>query len=292
MLYIDAVYQSHGVTNFIKEAKDGILDIMSHFSLSVEDVKIGYETLKEQDENTLIQKTFELAEVFANRFHKKAVVFFDEFGDMERFGVDVIKKMRSIFQTHKHTVYIFAGSQASTMNTIFLDRKNAFFNFASIMKIGKLGNEEILLFLSDLHIQDSTFSAESSVLIQSTAKGHPFYLIKLVQESFIASLLRGSDYIETGDVNTAINKILFDNSAYFESEWTKNNSKKHKGLILKELIGIEVELDNDLSLSYKSQLLKELKEQTVIDDDKKFVDVFFELWMKKEFGTEIVKGAE
>lgn len=93
------------------------------------------DSLKEEDESVLIQKTFELAEIFANRFNKKAIVFFDEFSDINRFGTDIIKKMRSIFQTHKNTVYIFSGSQASTMNTIFLDKSNAFFNFASIMKM-------------------------------------------------------------------------------------------------------------------------------------------------------------
>jgi len=146
MLYIDAVYESHGVSHFIKHTKDALLDIASRFSLELQDVKLGYDAIKEEDESVLIQKTFELAEVFAKRFHKKAVVFFDEFGDMERFGTDIIKKMRSIFQTHKHTVYIFAGSQASTMNTIFLDKSNAFFNFASIMKLGTLEDKEISTF--------------------------------------------------------------------------------------------------------------------------------------------------
>lgn len=283
MIYIDAVYESHGVSNFIKHTKDALLDMASRFSLEVQDIKLGYDVLKEDDENTLIQRTFELAEIFSNRFHKKAIVFFDEFGDMERFGVDIIKKMRSIFQTHKNTVYIFAGSQASTMNTIFLDKSHAFFNFASIMKIGKLEDKEISNFLSSLKIQTTTFSADACTLIQNTVNGHPFYLMKLIQESYIASLIRGSEKIDSTDIENAIRKILFDNRAFFESEWSRINAKKHKGLILKELIGITLEPNKDLSLSYKSQLIKELKEQTIIDDEKKFIDVFFELWLKKEF---------
>ena len=115
-------------------------------------------------------------------------------------------------------------------------------------------------------------------------KGHPFYLIKLIQESYIASLLRGDTHIQTEDVEKAVNKILFDNKSFFESEWSKINSKKHKGLILKALIGVAIEKNKELSLSYKSQLLKELKDQTIIDEEKKFVDVFFELWLRKEFG--------
>jgi len=283
MLYIDAVYESHGVSNFIKHTKDAILDIASRFSLEVQDIKLGYDVLKEDDESILIQKTFELTEIFANRFHKKAIVFFDEFGDMERFGVDIIKKMRSIFQTHKNTVYIFAGSQASTMNTIFLDKSNAFFNFASIMKISRLNEDEIFAFLTDLQIQTTLFTKEASAYIQSVVKGHPFYLIKLIQESYIASLLRNSVFVEFYDVQKAVDKILFDNEAFFESEWSRINAKKHKGLILKELIGVDVTQNKELSMSYKSQLVKELKEQTIIDDDKAFFDVFFGLWLKKEF---------
>ena len=123
----------------------------------------------------------------------------------------------------------------------------------------------------------------SGVSIQAIVKGHPFYLIKLIQESYIASLLRVDTHIQTEDVEKAVNKILFDNKSFFESEWSKINAKKHKGLILKELIGVAIEQSKELSLSYKSQLLKELKDQTIIDEEKKFVDVFFELWLIKEF---------
>ena len=34
MLYIDAVYKSHGVSHFIKHTKEALLDIASRFSLS------------------------------------------------------------------------------------------------------------------------------------------------------------------------------------------------------------------------------------------------------------------
>ena len=65
----------------------------------------------------------------------KAIVVFYNFDTICRFGLDTIKKMRSIFQTHKNTVYVFVGSQALVMDTIFLNKDNAFFNFASIMRL-------------------------------------------------------------------------------------------------------------------------------------------------------------
>ena len=58
MLYIDAVYESHGVSHFIKQTKDALLDISFRFSLELQDVKLGYDVLKEKYESVLIQKTF------------------------------------------------------------------------------------------------------------------------------------------------------------------------------------------------------------------------------------------
>ena len=41
----------------------------------------------------------------------------DEFGDIENFGQDFIKKLRSYMQTHKSIIYIFAGFQISEINS-------------------------------------------------------------------------------------------------------------------------------------------------------------------------------
>ena len=80
-----------------------------------------------------INEVLNAVEQLAVEKNKKAIVVFYNFDMIYKFGEDIIKKMRSIFQIHKNTVYIFAGSQASIMNTIFLDKDNAFFYFASVM---------------------------------------------------------------------------------------------------------------------------------------------------------------
>lgn len=82
-----------------------------------------------------INEALNAVEQSAVKKNKKAIVVFYNFDMIYKFGEDIIKKMRSIFQTHKNTVYIFAGSQASVMNTIFLDKDNAFFYFASVMSL-------------------------------------------------------------------------------------------------------------------------------------------------------------
>jgi len=282
-LLIDAVYHSIGVTGFIKDAKENIFDILSRFKLELEDVKIGYDILKEQDENEMINKAFSLTEIFAKKHKKKMVVFFDEFGDIHRFGNDLIKKLRSYFQQHSEVIYIFAGSQSSVMNNIFLQKDNAFFNFAAIMKLGKLPLSKVKEFIEQLVIQDVKFTQEASAQITEITKGHPFYMMKLIQESFVFAVIEKAEAVSELHINSGVDKILDDNNSYFENEWNNINNKKYKGLLLKQIIGIKIDETTlkDMNPSYRSQLQKELIDESVLDDSKKVVDPFMELWLSR-----------
>ncbi len=281
-LLIDAVYHSIGITGFIKDARDNVLDMLSRFSVEASDIKVGFDLLKESDENELVKKTLNFTEEFADKHGRRAVVFFDEFGDLVKFGDDFIKKMRSYFQKHKQVVYIFAGSQHSVMNGIFLNKQNAFFNFASLMELDVLKGDSVDEFLKELEIDSVLFDEDAKREIADKSKNHPFYLIKIVQEAYIDAVITGKDRVCISNVANAVKKIMFDNSAFFESEWRKINSKKHKGLIFKELCGLDVGNLESTSVSYKSQIIKELMSDSVINKHKKVTDPFLELWVQTQ----------
>ncbi len=283
-LFIDAIYHSKGITGFLKGARDNIIDFASRMSIEIGDIKPGFDLLREPDENELVRKALSFAEEFAKKYNQKAVVFFDEFGDLGRFGEEFIKKLRSHFQTHGMVSYIFAGSQQSVMNGIFLNKDNAFFNFATLMKIGVLDEADTQDFLSGLVVNDITYSSDANNEIVAITKNHPFYLIKMVQESYIISLLNNKTKVDAESVSLALNKILSDNNAFFESEWRTINAKKHKGLIFKELCGINAkdELDSKISSSYKSQIIKEMISDSILDEQKNVTDPLFEIWVKRQ----------
>ncbi|MEA2050667.1 MAG: AAA family ATPase, partial [Campylobacterota bacterium] len=146
--YLNAIYRSIGVTNFLNKAKESIFTLLERFKLSYEHegIKIGYEISKQEDENKLVEQTFHFANKFASLMNKKMIVFMDEFGDIEKFGQNFIKKLRSYMQTHKNVIYIFAGSQTSVINNIFLNKENAFFNFASLMNLNVLDTKSAIKF--------------------------------------------------------------------------------------------------------------------------------------------------
>jgi len=282
--YLNAIYKSVGIANFLNEVKQSVLSFIDKFSLSyeIEGIKIGYEIFRENDENKFIEKTFNFANTFAKLHKKKMLVFFDEFGDIEKFDQNFIKKIRSYMQTHENIVYLFAGSQTSVINTIFLKKENAFFNFASLMKIGFLDKKEAEKFLKSVRIDGKVFNKKVIESIYDITKFHPFYMIKLMQESFISSLLEKNKTIRVNDVDNALKKILNDNNAFFETTWQQINRKRYKGSIYKQFCQGKTQINNiDINSSYKSQLIKELKMESLLSDELNPTDPFLGLWLTK-----------
>ncbi|NQY22310.1 MAG: hypothetical protein HRT40_13600 [Campylobacteraceae bacterium] len=130
---------------------------------------------------------------------------------------------------------------------------------------------------------DKTFNDESIEYLCASTKFHPFYLIKAVQESLIQSLLSQNDNISLENVKKAIDKILDDNNAYFESIWQKINYKKYKGSIFKSYCRNKEDIKKlDMNSSYKSQLTKELKQESILSKELNPTDPFLSLWLRSK----------
>ena len=152
------------------------------------------------------------------------------------------------------------------------------------MRLGKLPLEAIELFSKNIILDlDIKVSNDAILKLLELVQGHPFYTIKVLQEGFICLLLEGKNRssISETNIDQAIAKILFDNAIYFETLWQKINSKKHKGSIIKELAIKELISSDKVNLSYKSQMIRELKDEGILDENKQFLDPLFFLWLQK-----------
>ena len=153
------------------------------------------------------------------------------------------------------------------------------------MRIGRLSNESIETFASELVLGEKIiFDNEAVITLIKSVNGHPFYTIKVLQEGYICFLMENNNevMISRNNIHQAIEKILFDNAIYFETLWQKLNSKKHKGSIVKELALEGFKSGDKVSLSYKSQMIKELKDDGVIDENKQFFDPMFLEWLQSD----------
>ena len=83
----------------------------------------------------LLDHSLELLEKIAVKKNKPLIVFLDEFGELHHLGDGVIKLFRSVLQTHKNVSYVFAGSQESLMNKIFVDNNSPFYTSRAIIDL-------------------------------------------------------------------------------------------------------------------------------------------------------------
>ena len=120
------------------------------------------------------------------------VVLLDEFQELERLGgTPLIKKLRSIFQAQERCTYLLLGSQESTLKTLFSDRRQAFYRFASIKALPPVPGEAWLEYLrgkyESVGIKTSTVALE--IMIRETG-GHPFGMMQLANAVYLRCLPR------------------------------------------------------------------------------------------------------
>lgn len=131
------------------------------------------------NEWSLLEEALELSEKVATQFKKHVVVFYDEFGELSSLGERVIKLFRSVLQRHKHVSYLFAGSQETVMNRIFLDKSGAFYRFGELIYLKELDREDVFNYILETYpqTQQKADLKDMSLLdaILTELGGHPYY---------------------------------------------------------------------------------------------------------------------
>ena len=81
-------------------------------------------------------------------------------------------------------------------------------------------------------------------------------------------------------VEEGVNKILQDHDAYFEGQWQKINHKRYQGGLFKRFCGLQV-VQEAVSSSYRSQLVKKMELSAVIGSNHRSTDPFLCLWLQR-----------
>lgn len=120
------------------------------------------------DENALLEYALDLAEILANRDSKNMVVLFDEFQDASRVAghSDIYKRMRSHFQNHKSVSYLFLGSKEGMMNSLFGNRREAFYRFAVVLPIPPIPEDSWRMYISQ-KFKEQHIKADEKVIRKS-----------------------------------------------------------------------------------------------------------------------------
>ncbi len=183
---IDKCYENIGTKKAIHQMKSGMLSFSKKLAsmvkinmgvLELEGLERFFHTdVMSEDEYLLY--AFEFVEKFALSTGKKAIFFIDEFAELSKFSdTAIMGQLRSIIQHQQHTAYIFAGSQPTLMNTLFLDKNEPFFKFATVLTLGAIDEKSFSQYARMLFEKEKMICDDSTISdIYTFCGGVAYYL--------------------------------------------------------------------------------------------------------------------
>jgi AAA+ ATPase superfamily predicted ATPase len=158
------------------------LDFSFNLKVKYQDLEIEplLHMFNKGDEWQLLEESLNLPEKIALKYNKPVIVFYDEFGELSHLGDRVIKLFRSIIQRHEQVSYLFAGSQETVMNKIFLDKSGAFYRFGELIYLKELNKHDLYQYIIENYPGQTTSKGglDDITIIDMLIdglNGHPYY---------------------------------------------------------------------------------------------------------------------
>jgi AAA+ ATPase superfamily predicted ATPase len=200
-------------------------------------VKVKYQDLEiepllqlvrhdDSDEWAILEEALNLAQKIAEQTKKHLVVFYDEFGELYSMGERVINLFRSVLQRHTKVSYLFAGSQETIMNKIFLDKSGAFYRFGELIYLKELERKDVYEYILSAYPQtDQKPQLKDATLLEAILdelKGHPYYTAQV-----IAHLERHKNATLENYYQFLYHDLFEREEAYFALQVSKIKQKHH-----------------------------------------------------------------
>jgi len=279
------------VVDFIKKVSKGIRPVLSFDHEGKPIITLEY-SLTEEQACSYLSAIYDLPDEIAKRRDKKFVVAFDEFQEIRNLnGEQVEKAMRSHFQFHYNTAYIFSGSKTSILTDMISNANRAFYKMGDIMVLNKLPHEVFKRFLEKKFIE-SGFTLRGDVMekILSVTREIPYnaqFLCHKLWERYLPE-----KEIDEGKVEELIAQTIFENYDYYLGIWdtlSGNEKKVIKAMAFHE--GEDVLTDEFcVRVGFGLEKLREVVQQLgtkglVVRERRSFfiVDFLFREWIRREF---------
>ena len=200
------------------------------------------------DEWVLLEDSLQLLETIAIQTKRHLIVFFDEFGELYGLGERVIEMFRSVIQRHKHVSYLFAGSQETVMNKIFLDKSGAFYRFGELIYLKELDKVDEYEYLQENYPITNNIMPNNDLTLLDTIiqelQGHPYYTARVI------SAFERKPNATIQDYANIINELYEREEAYLALQASKIKSRANA---LEVLRLISLNLSPYKELAIKSQ---------------------------------------
>lgn len=206
-----------------------------------------------EDGYKMLETSLELIEKIAKRENIHICLFCDEFSELSNLGERVINIFRSVIQHHEHVTYLFAGSQESTMNAIFLDKAGAFYRFGEIIYLKELEKKDIVEYINKNFPNIGKLTNEAFQIIDTlleTLDGHPYYTAQAI------AFFEENPECTYEEFNQFLTIDLFNReAAYITLQQQKIKEKKHALDVLR-ILAMGLKPNEEIKLFTKQNLSK------------------------------------
>ncbi|WP_321517545.1 ATP-binding protein [uncultured Bacteroides sp.] len=226
---------------------------------------------------------------------RPCIVAIDEFQQISKYpGKNIEALLRTHIQKIENSNFIFAGSERSMMQAMFLSSARPFYRSADIMELDAIEKDIYVQFIVD-NFEKRNRKIENIVAadVYDLFKGHTFYIQKTFNETFADTPQDEECTIET--VRTAIDNMIALYETIFR-EILSNVPEKQKELLYaiakegeaRQILSVEFIKRYSLTSSSSVQAAaKKLLEKDLITETNKsyaVTDKLFAMWIKKMYG--------
>ncbi len=247
VIYIDIMRYAHSVISLAEAiteaclAKIGISGKLRNWLNNIDaklDLKIKFQELEidlilEQiianDGYSALAKALELSEKLALKHNQRWVVVYDEIGELQYLDEQAIRVMRSVIQHHQQVSYLFAGSQESLMNSIFISNRGAFYRFGIIYQLTELELKDVVEFF-----QASLTNVSGRVIdfIVDNFHGHPYYTTNIFYRIVQMIMMKNLGDFGLVELREVIQNLLSSETHYLEDQIIRLNQRKNTFAVL------------------------------------------------------------
>jgi AAA+ ATPase superfamily predicted ATPase len=248
-------------------------------------VELDQAELKDND----LADVIDLPEKIAKRRGKRVVVVLDEFQELLSIGgVQMLKRMRSRIQHHKHATYIFSGSKRHLLRQVFQEEEGAFYKSARSFELGPISRSAFEKFIVE-KFEESGGSIEPRLAkrIVDVGQGYPYYVQQIAHELFdITNKPRKAEEVEE-----AIRIAVEHHVPSFLVVWDSVKSQLQRRYLLavarEPSVGHGTEFIAKYGLksySHKQRIEKQLQARGLIESGD-LVDPMLTLWLRSLSGS-------
>lgn len=287
-----AVFEATGIEKAIKFMKDWIAGLRPQFSVSRDgELSVQIESMPRKRETyNILEDLLKYAQKHAEKTKKNAVIIFDEFQEIMKFGGEQLEKyMRAIIQHQRDVGYVFCGSKKDVLSEMVMKRSRAFFEMGPVISINKIDKSHWRSYLLNT-FKNNGFSCEEGIpeKIIAASENIPYYIQSLAHELW--DLKNESKEIKVDDIESALISIIKKRTPTCDTLWDMLPGTQQR--LLMGLADGEKEkiFSSEFILRYQmgsrtmvEKSIKLLIKKDIIEKDKNaylFTDLWFEKWIK------------